>query len=349
MRVMAQAAHAISRTWRRLIGYCERIYLFIRISTLGFTLLLPLLGSASGQHALTNGTTLLMISVGLAFHIFAYVLNDVVDLRLDRTEPLRADSPLVQGKFTRRQALWLALSQPPLAFAIAYLAGVTLVALYMLGAAFLSLAAYNLYGKRCSLPPLTDFVQAIGWCALVLFGAFAYAPTAHADTTWLITYVFVYVLLINGIHGGVRDLANDLEHQARTTAIWLGARPTHSSGAKLTVWLTAYGFVLQSAMVTFAVMGLDSLNYVQPDYWLAAVPVYAGLTASTLMLLGLLVLLRDRRKLVAMGASHTFVSLAVLPALYLPMLGPTAAATVLAVFCLPAIAMYLYNGSHWCL
>ena len=135
---MAQAAHAISRTWRRLIGYCERIYLFIRISTLGFTLLLPLLGSASGQHALTNGTTLLMISVGLAFHIFAYVLNDVVDLRLDRTEPLRADSPLVQGTITRRRALWLAFSQPPLAFVIAYLAGVTLVALYMLGAAFLS-------------------------------------------------------------------------------------------------------------------------------------------------------------------------------------------------------------------
>ncbi len=182
MRVTAQTAYAISRTWRLLIGYFERIYLFIRISTLGFTLLLTLLGAASGQHALTNGTMLLMISVGLAFHIFAYVLNDVVDLRLDRTEPLRADSPLVQGTITRRRALWLAFSQPPLAFVIAYLAGVTLVALYMLGAAFLSLAAYNLYGKRCPLPPLTDFVQAVGWCALVLFGAFAYAPTAHADT-----------------------------------------------------------------------------------------------------------------------------------------------------------------------
>jgi hypothetical protein len=213
----------------------------------------------------------------------------------------------------------------------------------------LSLAAYNLYGKRCPLPPLTDFVQAVGWCALVLFGAFAYAPTAHADTTWLIAYVFVYVLLINGIHGGVRDLANDLEHQARTTAIWLGARPVHGSGAKLTVSLTAYGFVLQGAMVTLAVIGLDSLNYAQLDYPLAAVPVFAGLTASTLMLLGLLLRLRYRRKLVALGASHTFVSLAVLPALYLPLLSPAAIATLLAVLSLPTIAMYLYNGSHWCL
>lgn len=342
-------AHTISRTWRQIVGYSKRTYLFIRISTIGFTLLLPLLGVASSNQELTHGTMLLMVSIGLVFHIFAYVLNDVVDLWLDQTEPLRADSPLVQGAITRRHAVWLALFQPPLAFAIASLAGVTLEALYMLGAAFLSLMIYNLYGKRCPLPPLTDIIQAVGWCALVLFGAFVFTPRVQANTMWLLAYIFVYILLINGIHGGVRDLANDLAHHARTTAIWLGARPPgHGSSTKLTLRLTAYGFLLQGAMVAFAVLGLDSLDYTHRDYWLAAVPVFAGLTASTLMLL-LLLRLRDRRQLVALGASHTFISLAVLPALYIPMLNPAAVATVLAVFCLPTIAMYLYNGSHWCL
>jgi len=217
----------------------------------------------------------------------------------------------------------------------------------MLGAAFLSLMIYNLYGKRCPLPLFTDIVQAVGWCALVLFGAFVFAPRAEANTMWLLAYVFVYILLINGIHGGVRDLANDLAHHARTTAIWLGARPqAHGFGAELTLRLTAYGFFLQGAMVAFAVLGLDSLDYNHRDYWLAAVPVFAGLTVSTLMLL---LRLRDRRQLVALGASHTFISLAVLPALYIPMLNLAAVVTVLAVFSLPTIAMYLYKSSRRCL
>ena len=219
----------------------------------------------------------------------------------------------------------------------------------MLAAAFALLATYDLYGKRCSVPLVTDVVQALGWCALALFGAFSFSPTLQADTIWLLAYVFVYVLLINGVHGGVRDLANDLAHGVRTTAIWFGARPVSGTGVQLTKTLAGYGFFLQGAMVAFAIIGLESLGYTGRDYWLAAVPVFAALILTTLMLLGLLLRLKDRRKLVAFGATHTFVSLAVLPALYLPMLSPAAAAIVLAVFSLPTLAMYLYNGSHWCL
>ncbi len=326
-----------------------QIYLFLRLSTLSFTLLLPLLGAMSGQHELNGQIILLLLPIGLTFHIFAYVLNDVVDLRVDRSEPLRSDSPLVQGKVTPRLALWFALSQAPLAFAIALVAGVSLLALTMLCAAFLLLALYDLFGKRCTIPLLTDFIQAAGWCALLLFGTFAAAPTINGDIIYLVVYVLIYVLLINGVHGAVRDLANDLAQQARTTAIWFGARPANATGVQLPVWFIAYAFLLQCTMVAVAVIGLESVNYTQQEYWKAAVPVFTTLLASTLMLMGLLFRLSDRRSLVAFGASHTFVSMAVLPALYLPLLSHSAVATVLAIIFLPTIAMYLYNGSHWCL
>ncbi len=346
---MAPTAYAHSGMVQRLIRRSAHAYLLLRISTLGFTLLLPLLGAASTQRSLAGTTMLVLVFVGFVFHVFAYVLNDLLDLPIDRTEPLRADSPLVQGRVSPRRAWWLALLQPPLAFFAAALAGASPAALSMLAAAFLLLTAYNLYGKRCPVPLITDAVQALGWCALALCGAFSFAPTLHVDTVWLLAYVFVYVLLINGVHGGVRDLANDLAHGARTTAIWFGARPAAGSGAKLTVGLAVYGFGLQAAMAAFALAVLHTLDYTGTDYWLAAVPVYTALTVATLMLVGLLSRLEDRRRLVAFGATHTFLSLAVLPALYLPMLSPTAAAAVLAVFGLPTIAMYLYNGSHWCL
>jgi 4-hydroxybenzoate polyprenyltransferase len=331
----------------RIIRFSKRVYLTIRISTLGFTLLLPLLGAASAQRELTGTTLLSMLAVGLAFHIFAYVLNDVVDLWLDRTEPLRTDSPLVQGAIRRREALWLALSQPPLAFAFALLDGASLPALLMLTAAFLGLAVYDLYGKRCPWPVLTDVLQAAGWCALVLFGALAHAPTLRADAPWLLVYVFAYVLLITGIHGSVRDLANDFARGARTSAIWLGARPAEGSGVKLSRTLTAYGLLLQAALVASGLLAVDSLEHAKNGHWLANALVVAGLSVSTVMLLALFVRLGNRRDLLAAGTSHTVVTLAVLPMLYLPLLGHVGAAAVLAVFAFPAVAMYLYNGSHW--
>lgn len=338
-------------SWKdgRVIRFCKSIYLTIRISTLSFSLLLPLLGAVSAQRELTGTTILLMVAVGLAFHIFAYVLNDVADLWLDRTEPLRSDSPLVQGVIGRREALWLALSQPPLAFALALLAGVTWPALLMLAAAFLALAGYDLYGKRSPWPLLIDALQAAGFCALVLFGALAQAPALRADAPWLLAYVFFFVLLMTGIHGGVRDITNDFARGARTSTIWLGARPSEGSGVKLSWTLTAYGLLLQGALVVSALLALDSLEHAHGGRWLAIVLVVAGLSVSTVTLLALFRRLQNRRDLVAAGTLHTVVTLAVLPALYLPMLSPVAAAAVLGAFALPVIAMYLYNGSHWCL
>jgi 4-hydroxybenzoate polyprenyltransferase len=328
-----------------VVRFCKGVYLTIRISTLGFTLLLPLLGAASAQRQLTGATVLLMAVIGLVFHVFAYVLNDVVDLSLDRTEPMRRDSLLVQGVVGRREALWLALSQPPLALALAVLAGASLAALFMLAAAFLGLAIYDLYGKRCPWPLLTDIVEALGWCALVLFGALSHASDLRPDAPWLLAYVFAYVLLITGVHGGVRDLANDFARGARTSAIWLGARPAEGSGVKLSRTLTAYGLLMQAALVASAFLALDSLE-AGGGLPLKAT-VLAGLIVSTVMLLALFRRLGDRRGLVAAGTGHTVVTLAVLPVLYLPMLGFAGAAAVLAAFALPVLAMYLYNGSRW--
>jgi 4-hydroxybenzoate polyprenyltransferase len=334
-----------SKLW--IIRLCLNIYLAIRVAALGFTLLLPLVGAASSQRELPGARALVLVGVALAFHVFAYVLNDVVDLWVDRTEPLRADSLLVQGRLSRRNALWLALLQPPIAFALALHAGAAPAALLMLGVAFLCLTGYDLYGKRCPWPVLTDALQALGWCALLLFGAVWETPVTRADLPWLVSYVFIYVLLVNGLHGGVRDLANDLERGARTTTVWLGARPAAGSGVRMSPQLIAYGLLLQAALLACGVLALVSIEQPVDGLW-PAVPVVAfGLVASTLALLFAMRRVGNRRDLIAAGAAHIVLSLAVLPALYLPLLNPAGIATMLGAFTLPIVAMYLYNGSHW--
>src|SRR5690606_22843791 len=64
---------------------------------------------------------------------------------------------------------------------------------------------------------------AVGWAGLLLYGA-AIGGGAAEPTVWIAAAVTAYVLLVNGVHGALRDLTNDTACGARTTAMLLGAR-----------------------------------------------------------------------------------------------------------------------------
>ena len=329
--------------WRR---WAVGTYLTIRVSTLGFTLLLPLSGAASAAPGWRAGEVAWLLALALAFHVFAYVFNDVVDLRVDRTEPLRASSPLVRGAISRTQALVLAWAQLPIAFALALAGGARAPLLGWLALAFGALALYDLYGKRCPWPLLTDAVQSVGWCALLLMGAWASAGEASAATWWLAAYVFLCVLLVNGVHGGLRDLANDSRCGARTTAVWLGARAGAGTAIVLSPALVAYALALQAGLVACA-LGACRATTSGSDHALARGLVAAALAAACVSLAVAFGRVGERRALVAAGAWNIVATLLVLPPAVLPRLGWAGGAVLLAVFALPVIAMWAYNGSHW--
>ena len=61
--------------------------------------------------------------------------------------------------------------QLPIAFFIAVRAHMSMYSLGALLFAFLGLGVYDLWGKRCAWPLVTDAVQGVGWAALVFVGA----------------------------------------------------------------------------------------------------------------------------------------------------------------------------------
>ena len=345
MSADVQPTNASGPIGSRVIVWVRELYLTIRVSLLGFTLLLPLLGAVSAQRTLMTSSAWALIAVGISFHVFGSVLNDVVDLPIDRTEPMRADSPLVRGVISRSGALWLALLQLPIGFAWALLAGAGPRELVLLGAAFAGIAIYDVFGKRCRWPLLTDMVESIGFCALVLFGA-CLVGEPREDTPWLLGIVFVYVLMITGVHGSVRDLANDHARGAQTTAIWFGTCPAEESAMRLSGALIVYAFVLQGAMTVLTLIALGSLRLSSLQYWSTALPIMAALFAGTVLLV-LLMRGGQRRAMMRFGVPHTVLSMVVLPTLYLSVLNAASIAILAAVFAVPLAAMYLYNGSHW--
>jgi 4-hydroxybenzoate polyprenyltransferase len=214
--IVNRQSSIVNRLWH--------IYRFIRFSALGATAILPLLGAASVAPRIEPALLLGLLAAALLFHCFAYVLNDVIDLPIDRLEPQRATFPLVRGMVSPAQALAFALAQVPLAFALTAWLGGGPAAFGALALAFALMAVYNLWGKRAPFPPLTDLAQGLGWAALLVYGAALAGPPAPL-TAALAAFEVVFILLINGVHGPLRDLANDLRCGARTTAILLGARP----------------------------------------------------------------------------------------------------------------------------
>lgn len=222
---------------------------FIRLPAFGFTAMLPLLGAASVTPSLTARQVLGLLGVALAFHCYSYVLNDVIDLPLDRTQSLRAKDPLVRGAIRPGLALAFALCQLPAALVITAWLGGDLGAYAALGAGFVLMAIYNVWGKRTPLPPVTDVIQGLAWGALVFYGAGVQPGSLTGLTIDLFAFAVVYIVLINGVHASLRDLANDLACGMRSTAILLGARPRPAGRLAIPRRLQLYAWALQALSI----------------------------------------------------------------------------------------------------
>jgi 4-hydroxybenzoate polyprenyltransferase len=68
---------------------------FIHFRRFAFTIFLPLMGAATAMQHGTLAQILFIVATVFQFHIFTYVLNDVIDLPVDRLMAKRADHPVV--------------------------------------------------------------------------------------------------------------------------------------------------------------------------------------------------------------------------------------------------------------
>jgi 4-hydroxybenzoate polyprenyltransferase len=300
---------------------------FVRLHYFAFTSMLILLGVAASAaqpgDAWRIGALLL---IGASFHIHGYVMNDVIDLDLDKTQARRARDPLVRGAISKRAASVFALVQLPLAALLCWRMRVGTQAGAVLVAAFAMAVVYNVWGKRCPIPPLTDLVQGLSWAALAAFAALAVEPLALRDPVRgqivpIVAHGAGFILLINGIHGGLRDLATDGAMGMRTSALFFGAR-AESSGSR-TESVSSLGVMLFAFGVHTA-MYLPSFGFLwrYPDLYVPAARAAAAVLLVGLFLISCYALWRVvRRREPERGwwvSTHLFLLLLPPLVLYLP-------------------------------
>jgi 4-hydroxybenzoate polyprenyltransferase len=243
----------ILRLWNAIL----EVDRFVRLHFFVFSGLLPLLGASTVRRDLTGGQIAALLSVALCFHVYSYVLNDVMDLPIDRTEPQRQQDPLVRGAIAPGVALTIALIPIPLTVPLTVWLGGGPSAYTTLAAGFALMAVYNIWGKHCRVPPLTDCAQGVAWGSLALYAAVAVGGEPNVLTWAVATYATGFLLFINGIHGGLRDLDNDIASGAHTTAIFLGTRPgPRGSNAYVPTAVSAFASIVLAGLLSVAIVPL---------------------------------------------------------------------------------------------
>lgn len=201
-----------------------RVLNFLRVEYFTHTSFVFFLGFFATNHAVSLSGFITCLSVILSYHLFYCWINDLADLKIDRTNPSRSVGFLVEGLISPRNFLILSLIQIPILFFMTYMSRVGNASYLFLAIALILMTVYNVYGKKCKFPFITDAAQGASWSAFILYAATLNGSFPSYETFVIALYFFCFITLINGIHGTLRDLHNDQKHGAKTMSLFLGAR-----------------------------------------------------------------------------------------------------------------------------
>jgi len=257
------------------------IALFARLDSFPVTALPLLTGALLADPLTSPGDLFKLAGIGLWAHVYGFVLNDIVDLDIDRKTPQRQRFPLVQGRISLHMALFVVVTMIPLAHAtLASFPDSSLTDHVLLGTSFCLAAVYDVFGKRFPLTPLIAelcFGVAVG--LLALLGSHLAAGCVQPCGILLGLFYVLQLLLTNSVHGGIKDLDSDLENNVITTPIWWGVRINDAGLVHSPLTFKLWGMILQALSVALILL-LVFLNFQQSNLFLWSTVLMVNVSLS---------------------------------------------------------------------
>jgi 4-hydroxybenzoate polyprenyltransferase len=215
-----------------------RKYLEIsRLFNMGFTGVAPVLGALSmwniGELSLPR--LFILFIIGCLSHAYGFIINDVVDIKLDKLSKELTTRPLVSGTITRKKATLFALCCMIASFLLSLIFYTEMTRfLLLIAILLLAYALATIYDISSKKYPGMDIFVASAIVFLILFGA----STIGTPTTlaWIVALIGgLQVLFMNFINGTIKDIDHDEKGMANTLAIRLGAK---TEGGRVTLPLS---------------------------------------------------------------------------------------------------------------
>lgn len=190
----------------------------IRFSTVGNEAAVILLGSfIMGQRDIFLLSLLFII--GLLGHIFGYVLNEYIDIEVDKKLSYKIQKPLISGIIPNKNALIISITAFILAYIIVFAYFPYFLSIVLLSIAAILTIIYDVYGKKI---PFSDFFVAGTLATFLLFGA-STLNTRIPDIVYIASLIFFFdVVFMNFVEGGIKDIDHDSKAGAKTMATRMG-------------------------------------------------------------------------------------------------------------------------------
>jgi 4-hydroxybenzoate polyprenyltransferase len=198
----------------------------LRVPGIGALGIVPVIAALTvGIYDLYNLT--LIFIIGAFASIFGFLINDYIDIELDRYVDDLQKKPLVSGEVSKKNALIIAFF---LAFStfffiallwynqsIDYYKFIGLICIILAG--FLG-TFYDIFGKNIVG---SDFLVAISVSLIFIFGALSFGQPNVI--TWIIFILtFENILYMNVVQNGIKDADHDYKLGVKNIALTLGVK-----------------------------------------------------------------------------------------------------------------------------
>ena len=307
-----------------------------RSFNLALTAVAPVLAALSmGEGSLPR--LLLLFIVGAGAHIYGFVLNDYIDMRIDSLSGELRQRPLVSGTISPRAALSFALSGLAVMLAVGYISmslsgtlnpsSETLVfgrprVMSILVMAAVLATIYNLISKHF---PGMDIFVASAIFFLCVFGAASTAGDIMRISRlgWVVCALGgLQVMFMNIVAGGLKDIDHDSKGGGRTLAVALGCT-VEGKEDRLTISSIFQGLAYALQLLFLLALFLPfALGIIAPPFpWnaiflVALAALSAAMLGTSYLLLNQKLFKRDRmRKFIGM---HYILNYILVPVMLAP-------------------------------
>lgn len=264
---------------RMLRDYIE----ITRLFNMGLTAIAPVLGALSMWNvgSLKLWELFILFIIGGLAHSYGFVLNDVIDIKVDKLSKELTTRPLVRGSITRQRASLFAVSCMigSLLLSLVFYSNLLsyLLLIFILIVAYIFATVYDIASKKY---PGMDLFVAAAVFFLILFGA------STIGTPTMLSYIValiggLQVLFMNMINGAIKDIDHDKAGSANTIAIRLGAR-IHAGIIALPVSFKTTGYFIEIIRIALIFTPFVFLN-LYPHLW--QVPLLVFLAILTFVMI----------------------------------------------------------------
>lgn len=277
----------------------------------------PVIGAiAMGQYDIL--LLFILFLIGFFGHTYGFVLNDILDYKIDKSSKEISDRPLISSTISMKKAWLFAIFSMVISFILAFYLAYTTSSFFPIIILALSAVFVTLYDLISKKLPGTDIILAVGVLFLVLYGASTKTNSIYiSQLAWIVCILgAIQVVYMNAIAAGLKDIENDYKKGAKTLAVKLGVRVidskmTMSNSFKtlaFTIQIIDLLVVFLPFFILWKIENLTNLQYAQ-------LIIIAFIGAIMLILSNRLLSMKkfDRMKARKLIGSHYMVNFMIVP------------------------------------